>query len=844
LIVFLVLTGAIFSTAQKTMLQNAIQEIEVHSSFIFNYDSEALSTFEVNEFNFIEYSSSEILSFFEQTPFQISIDQNLVFILPLVLKSEVICGMIISQEDGESLPFATIKIENGQGIVTDENGVFKSEISTYKNQYCLVSYVGKEPRKILLERLVNCPQIGLENLNSKDHSILIRSYILHGIEEGSSFGGVNLNLNLPSNNHLMRNSGIYHSMQLIPGISSPDDSATGLNIRGGSADHNLILWEGAPIYGQGYLYGMISPVNPYSIDNVTVYKSNHSSSNDNRIGGVIDMRLPNEIPGKTELSVGSNMTEGHINLGVPILKNKVGLFFSARKSMYSIFEDNNPTYNSYLNKVFNSQRILGEDTEELDEHEPSLDFYDINAKSIINFTNRTSLHSSFLLTKSNSTNLATFSKLESQGQDSQSAINRIISNELKFKLDENSTLKLIGRKSIHEKEAEFEFSQSTSNSTFLENEESNSISDTQLELMFSKSFDKVSTQFGYVLDRKSTVLEIEQKSSQLREVSSKSKVSKQLHHIYSQTTYTTNGFKLEGGNRLSYDPDVKKFFNSPSISSRWKIRGGLYHKLSAGWYHQFIKQIYNPIDADLITEEPTWTLNTNLEDPILNSAKITSGFIFKKKGWLIDLEGYIHDTRGLSVENPNVRNVISSNAGNQIISKGLDLLINKRIEHFNTSFYYSWAQNKITVPDLQEDENESFLANNDQTHILRVSQMYSRDNISVGLNYIYKTGLPFTSNSSLVYSDDDDFYELEHVQINNSRLLDYHRLDLSLSSRFKWKEKQIELSASVLNILNRNNIGSRKSLVSPSVNSTEPQLIEINRNLLQRTFKFSGRIFF
>lgn len=825
-------------------LGEVIEHIAEQSGYTFNYDTEAISDFQVDEYLWKEYSQSEIATFFAGTPFDISMDGDIIIILPLRKRKGTICGTIVSEEDGESLPFASVLLDNGEVVVADKNGYFEKEADLYQRQYGEISYVGRNPARMLVDSLERCPTILLSAADGIGQSVLIKSYILHGIDEGGTYGGVSLNLDLLSNNHSMRQAGIFHSTQMIPGISSPDDSATGINIRGGTTDHNLILWEGVPMYGQGYLYGMISQINPYSVDRVMVYKSNHSAALDNRIGGVVDMHLPDNIPDGLSSSIGANMTEGHINLALPVLHGKGGLLLAGRKSGFAIFEENSPTYLGFFKKIFNTTTITQEEEEEgVEEQEPNIDYYDINAKGIFQLSKSLTVKSSILLSQSQSSNFSVFSNSDSESQDDQSTKNNLFTLELKYDVDDVSEVRLIGRRSSYTNEAESILQQTNTASALLENEESNSIADLQMELAYGRAYKNLTTELGYVFDSKSTKFESEQKSAQLGEVSSETGVAATFHHLYTQSSFVTGRMLLEGGCRLSFDSNSSSFFASPSVSSRVKLIKGVFHKMSAGWYHQFIKQIYRAVDTDLIVEEPIWTLNQVEDDAVLNAGKLTTGLIFKRGGWLVDAEVYIHDSRGLSVENPNIRNVISTERRNQLISKGMDLLISKRIGKFNSSLQYSLAENRITVPSLEEDENDSFIGNNDQTHILRATQLYAVAGMNIGLTYVYKTGMPYTSNSKIVISD-DDYYDLEHAQINNARLADYHRLDLAWSSSLRWKNKTIEVSAGVLNLLNRNNIGSRKSILQPSATGDEPQLLEINKSLLPRTFQASARLFF
>src|SRR5690606_10751570 len=60
----------------------------------------------------------------------------------------------------------------------------------------------------------------------------------------------------------------------LPGISSAGEGATGFNVRGGRADQNLVLFDGATLYNPQHFFGIFSAINPFSIGQLEVYKGN------------------------------------------------------------------------------------------------------------------------------------------------------------------------------------------------------------------------------------------------------------------------------------------------------------------------------------------------------------------------------------------------------------------------------------------------------------------------------------------------------------------------------------------------------------------------------------------
>ena len=64
---------------------------------------------------------------------------------------------------------------------------------------------------------------------------------------------------------LMGESDIIRVIQMMPGVQTPSEGATGFSVRGGGVDQNLILMDGAPVYNCGHFLGFLSMFNSDAI---------------------------------------------------------------------------------------------------------------------------------------------------------------------------------------------------------------------------------------------------------------------------------------------------------------------------------------------------------------------------------------------------------------------------------------------------------------------------------------------------------------------------------------------------------------------------------------------------
>lgn len=125
---------------------------------------------------------------------------------------------------------------------------------------------------------------------------------------------------------------ILKSIQTLPGIKNAGEGSSGLYIRGGSADQNLVLLDGATIYNPSHLLGFFSVFNSDILNDVTIYKGALPSEYGGRLSSVIDIKTN---PGDTaayKITGGIGLIASRIAAEGPIVKDRASFLFSVRKS--------------------------------------------------------------------------------------------------------------------------------------------------------------------------------------------------------------------------------------------------------------------------------------------------------------------------------------------------------------------------------------------------------------------------------------------------------------------------------------------------------------------------------
>ena len=122
----------------------------------------------------------------------------------------------------------------------------------------------------------------------------ISNYITKGINKLND-GSFNINIEdfeiLPG----LIDADVLRSVQAFPGIMSVSETVSNINIRGGSHDQNLILWDNIKMYQSGHFFGLISMYNPQITQTVSLFKNGTSTQFSDGVSGTIAMYTKNKL---------------------------------------------------------------------------------------------------------------------------------------------------------------------------------------------------------------------------------------------------------------------------------------------------------------------------------------------------------------------------------------------------------------------------------------------------------------------------------------------------------------------------------------------------------------------
>ncbi|PPK88705.1 carboxypeptidase-like protein [Neolewinella xylanilytica] len=291
-----------------------------------------------------------------------------VYLLALSLTAQTtVSGYLTDGANGEALLAANvIELGTGQGAVANEYGFYSLTLGRRDTLRLRFSYIGYGSRDTTI--LNPPPTLAINQklqTGSELETVVITSDHGERIEQRTQMSTVEIPVaeikRVPA---LLGEVDVLKTLQLLPGVQSGGEGASGLYVRGGSPDQNLVLLDGVPIYNVSHLLGVFSIFNADALRNVTLTKGGFPARYGGRLSSVlsINMKEGNLNEWEGEGSVG--LISSKLTLNGPIKKGRTSLLVSGRRTYADLIAG--PLL----------KRTAGPGTET----DLGLYFYDLNAK--------------------------------------------------------------------------------------------------------------------------------------------------------------------------------------------------------------------------------------------------------------------------------------------------------------------------------------------------------------------------------------------------------------------------------------------------------------------------------
>ena len=776
---------------QPDSLIRILGKLQNKSGASFSFNPDLLRKYMVGEINAVKTPLGSILqTIVAGTPLTFALVGNDIVITLLKQEKRTIHGHVVDRANGEVLIGATVYIpELRAGVLTNQYGFYALNVpeGSYDISISNLGYQTKRTRLNLTEDYELEAELSVEASNLSEVTI----------KQAVTPDPLLLNEQIFTPRKLSRiayyagEQDAVKALQMQNGIKAISEGSSGLFIRGGNSDQNLILLDEAVIYNPSHLYGLVSVFNPDAINSVQVYKDFVPANFGGRLSSVIENRMAEGNNKEFHVNGGVNLMSARIAAEGPILKDKSSFIVAFRRSLLDIFHSKF--------KLFN----------------PSSVYYDINAKVNYKLDTKNNLYysvyggqdhllseNSFANNWGNITSTLRWNHLfNSRLFMNASAIYSNYSNLLDLNADTLSKKSQwrTGVKDLTLKadytyystpENLIKFGAMSTYHRFIPGETNNSISD-ELNIAKDRSLE--------------SALYYNQQISLSKhwEINYGLRLGLFLNAEEKLDVFDQNG------NRVKKE-DGHTFLNpEPRMNISYLLAPKQRFSLTYNRSYQYLQLIQNSTLA-FSSLEP-WIPASDKIKPqhidyfsggywyVQDQFSFSANAYLKKLYHQLDLAGHAQ-----IIQNPDIRNQLE--AGNSTAS-GIEFEVKKTGARLNGTFAYTYARVFRTIQGV--NDGRRFAANYDIPHELKISANYSfTDKLSVQSFFTWSTGRPLTLPVG--------YYQYDGINVpifegrNLSRFPNFSRLDISgqyqLTSRLSKKRAlNSTISVGVYNLYNRKN---------------------------------------
>jgi len=772
----------------KISIIQVLNDISKTHNVNFNYKSDLLKKVYVIPLTEDLSLNTKIEILEQQTNLIFTKISDMVF---SITKPIIICGYL-RDTIGNPLYGATINTKHNYAV-TNDDGYFEIKVLSLET-LLTIQFIGFKTieRQAQFFKLHSCEAIALIEEVEVFSSVLLNGYIVKGINKQQD-GSIAIDYSkftlLPG----LIESDVLYTVQALPGVLSVDETVSNINIRGGSHDQNLMLWDGIKMYQSSHFFGLISSFNPQITQTANVINNGTDASYTDGVSGTIAMHSNKTIESNFNGSIGMNLLNADLFLNVPI-GDKSSVHVAGRKSIDELVRT--PIYKTYFERVTQDTEVA-ENTSNIRNSNQAFDFYDASLRWLYKPSNKDFLRLNFMLVHTDLTfdESALFNGVEETRESSISQ--NSVSVGLNYHRQWNDKLSTV----LNVYNTDYTLQAANANimaeQRFLQE---NIVSETsaKLEGFYIQNLWQFNLGYNFIESEITNLNDIDVP----RFVRRDSEVLRE-QAVFAQTQFEndTKDFSVKLGVRANYLEKFDELMVEPRLSIRKAL--GNYVELEAlgEFKHQNTSQIINFQNDFLGVEKRRWQLTDNDSIPIIKSKQVSLGLLYRNKDWLIDAKAYYKKVDGITTQSQGftTKYEFEKEKGSYAV-RGAELLVQKKINHLNTWLSYSYIKNDYTFRRLEEIE---FPSNFDITHAFTLGATYSNElwNISAGLNY--RLGKP---TSIPLIDNDIASNEVNFDRANNERLQDYFRIDASALYKFKInKTFRSEFGISVWNIFDAKN---------------------------------------
>lgn len=697
----------------------------------------------------------------------------------------VIHGRILDAETGEPLVGATIYVKApGKGEATDLDGRFTIILERGRYQISLKS-MGMESREYILQVYSD----GNLSFRMEQALISISEVVVkadrHDHVRGSQMGFERLNYKTTKEIPVvMGEKDLLKVAQMLPGVQSVGEGAAGFNVRGGSADQNLVYVNQVPVYNSSHLFGFFSSFSPDVVKDFTLYKSNLPASFGGRLSSIFNVSTRQGNMKHYTARGGISPITAHMAVEGPIVRNKSAFVLSARS-----------TYSDWILKRLEDPEL----------RESNAAFQDFSGTLSLT-PNEKNLVRAFAYYSSDRFSLGSTNK----HAYSNSGASLSLKHRFGTRMTGDMAL-VFGQYAFSTQNTELE-SEAYSHDY--------QINHYELKADFTwVSLGKHRITYGasgiiYELNRgivepygKNSLrypvnLGIETGTEMAVYLADEISISPQLS---ANLGFRQSIFLTDGKTYLGPEPRVSLTYLLGRINS--------------------LKASYNRLDQYILMLSPTFAISPNdqwkladskLSPPFMDQYSLGYYREFPDAGIQTSIELYYKNYKDVLEYRDGADFISSPDIEQEVVQGdqeawGTELMIRKNSGKLNGWVAYTYSRSLMhfssNIPGESINEGRSYPSNYDRPHHLNMVSNYRLNRrLSISATLIYITGRPITYPVSIYYRNGIQY--LEYSKRNQYRIPDYFRADLSINLEGNLKRRKLAHSFwmfSVYNLTGRNN---------------------------------------
>ena len=248
----------------------------------------------------------------------------------------VVRGYVRDSDSGEPLAGAGVFIVGGNmGQSTDQSGFFEMRLPAGRPVEIRFSYVGyaTAERRVIPGDGVTL-EVALERSNRLFDVQVTAARRDFGVDDSQMSASVLTAAKIKSIPSLMGEHDVMKALQRLPGVQSGSEGSSGVYVRGGNFDQNLVTLDGVTLYNTDHLKGFVSAINADMVDRVTFYKGAFPARFGSRLSSVVDVGLKEGDYLRYHASLTAGLLSSRIQAEGPIWKGRTSFNVAARASYF------------------------------------------------------------------------------------------------------------------------------------------------------------------------------------------------------------------------------------------------------------------------------------------------------------------------------------------------------------------------------------------------------------------------------------------------------------------------------------------------------------------------------